>query len=179
MVEREFNSATKDGNSVFMVDLSSEITKLILNGKDIITGSDLKIYNTDNMTIDSLVDRVVYKVLRTLYVANVFKKVPNENYKTNNFTLSSYAEDEPKLLAHLFYGFFNILGINNIPLDAGALTMAFHNYPTQEALDEMTQFIRQYEQITENNRKYRTSRIYSNNQVSRPNSLSVLGYNKR
>ncbi|MDR2405109.1 MAG: NYN domain-containing protein [Deltaproteobacteria bacterium] len=170
IIERIFADINKRGGKILLTDLSYEITKLILDGRDLITGADLQLYNQDDSSLFTLGDKIAYKVLRTLYMRNVFQRLPNEDAKTPYPTLGTFVNQKPELLENLFSSFFGMLKNQNLPIRPEALTMAFYSHPTTESLDEMTEFIR----------KHKIYRSFTPNQFAKPhNPFTILNSAKR
>ncbi|MDR2199805.1 MAG: NYN domain-containing protein [Deltaproteobacteria bacterium] len=165
MVEHIFREKTKNGSPIKMVALTDLVTDRILARDDLITSADLQEYNLENKGLDKLASKLVYKVIRTLYMTAAFNRLPNETNKTNDPTLPSFAEENPELLEHLFSAFFGFLKVDNLSLDPEPLTMAFYRLPTEENKSEIKEFIRKH-------KIYRSTYF---NQSSKPQPFEILG----
>jgi hypothetical protein len=143
LIDSTFKLVVQNDENIQLVTLADRVTSKIINGHDIITPSDFNEYNIGNLSVDNLINKIVYKVIRTLYMADVFTKLANEDNRSSNPTLFAYSDREPALLERLFSSFFGIIknSEERLPLEAESLTMAFHRYPTEAAKAEMQHFI--------------------------------------
>jgi uncharacterized LabA/DUF88 family protein len=144
MVEALFNEALNSNNSkIKLVWLSDLLTNKILAGEGPITPADLQEYFTDPVNF-SMISQITYKVIRTLYMADVFTRVPNETNKCNDPFLLGFAEPMPELLVRIFsavFGFLRYKATPSIPLQPEALAMAFYRRPSESSKREMEDFI--------------------------------------
>jgi hypothetical protein len=144
LVDRIFQQEILQEESVRLQTLGNLVTEKILEGTDVIRARDFKAYNIDNLPLDKLIDNLVYKVLRTLYMTDAFNKRPSDSFKSGDPVLLGYTDQKPDLLARLFSAFFGNLKNNNIPLDPEPLTLAFYTKPSYESKEEMREFLRKH-----------------------------------
>ncbi|MDR2339217.1 MAG: NYN domain-containing protein [Deltaproteobacteria bacterium] len=167
MLESIFKEATSTGGSIKMLQLSDKITQKILEGEEAITPLDFQEYTQPNKSLEGLIDSVVYKVVRTLYMNDVFTKLPYDNKNARDATFTSFREARPDLLARLYAAYFGIIRYQDeerFALVPETLVMAFYAYPTEDARNEMNRFVE----------KYYTYRKFYKEQANRARAANTL-----